>query len=160
MTYLMELNQNLANWLVGYMHQARRPYIVERKRVWLCFQSSPCHNTRTQNKIPDNGRPEEVSGDDFLRALLCLGEQRIVNPYTQESLTIDPRSLAQRILEIRAHLAKEWHEDIKFVREENADMLREALQCSLTNMLAAPNEDMDDDGRPIAKTEPEDGDSK
>ena len=34
-TYLMELNQNLANWLVGYMHQARRQYIVDAFKAHL-----------------------------------------------------------------------------------------------------------------------------
>lgn len=104
------------------------------------------------------------------------GEQRLVNPYTQESLTIDPRSIAQRILDvrvlcgvmhhsphscthsfpppspflaqIRVHLAKEWQEDLKWVRDENADMLRESLLCSLKDS-PQPEGKIDDDGRPI-----------
>ena len=83
---------------------------------------------RLQNPIPRTGKWEEISGDDFLRKLLCMvrpaapratpqpfaqlrllarcqGLQTIANPYTGDTLTIDPRSLAQRILEARARRA-------------------------------------------------------
>ena len=38
-----------------------------------------------------------------------------VNPYTFDSLTIDPKNIARRVLDIRVHLAKEWTADLKFV---------------------------------------------
>lgn len=71
------------------------------------------------------------------------------NQYTGDSLTIDPRDLAQRILQIRAHLAKEFLEDLKWVGEENADLLRETLVCSLS--AAVTGDDLDDDGMPRTK---------
>ena len=56
------------------------------------------------------------------------------------------RSLAQRILEIRAHLAKEWMEDLVHVKAENADLLRESLMSFSTT-----SDELDDDGQPRKK---------
>ena len=78
--------------------------------------------------------------------------QTIDNPYTGDRLTIDPRTLAQRIMEIRVHLAKEFVEDLKFVKDENADMLRDALSCSLKLPSMDSGGDIDDDGRPLKKS--------
>jgi len=78
--------------------------------------------------------------------------QTIGNPYTGDSLTIDPRTLAQRIMEIRVHLAKEFMEDLKFVKDENSDMLRDALSCSLKLPSMDSAGDIDDDGRPLKKS--------
>ncbi len=120
--------------------------------------------------MPRKGTWAEISGDDFLKKLLCMVRARVPptratrltlhrlfalrrqemqsidNPYTGDRLTIDPRNLAQRILEarawctalpsaavdirvswrerslrriraqIRVHLAKEFVEDLKFVK--------------------------------------------
>lgn len=122
-----------------------------------------------QNPVPRKGTWAEISGDVMLKQLLCMvrprrrsalstaldpanaarllqGLQTINNPYTGDSLTIDPRSLAQRILEaraaqrrmagartdvrrasrreraqIRVHLAKEFVEDLKFVKARFAE---------------------------------------
>ena len=85
-----------------------------------------------------------------------------------------------RIAQIRVHIAKEFVEDLKWVKaraggvggrwqhktdeqcvcvvchtthtqEENSDMLREALACSLKLSTAADAEDIDDDGRPLKR---------
>ena len=53
-----------------------------------------------------------------------------------------------RATQIRVHLAKEWQEDLKWCRDENADMLRESLLCSLKEQ-ASPDGRIDDDGRPL-----------
>lgn len=85
----------------------------------------------------------------MLQALLCLPEQRVDNPYTLSSFTFDPRSLAQRVLDIRLELAREWAEDLRWVRDENADVLRATLACSL-RLPPAVTQGTDDDGRPLA----------
>ena len=74
-----------------------------------------------------------------------------MNQYTGDSLTIDPRDLAQRILQIRAHLAKEFLQDLKWVGEENADLLRESLAGSMG--VAVTGDDLDDDGMPRNKSQ-------
>ena len=109
--------------------------------------------------MPRKGTWAEISGDVMLQKLICMVQhtalttsrldphaprlalaqemQTIDNPYTGDRLTIDPRNLAQRILEarapsrscrswelglrpaaaqIRVHLAKEFVEDLKFVK--------------------------------------------
>ena len=123
LVYLVETNQNLAKWLQAFLHE---------------------------HPIPRSGRPEELSGDLMLQTLLCLPEERIENPYTGESLTIDPRSLAQRILDVRSALAVEWVQDLAHVKAENADMLRQSLTLSL-GAIATTDEELDDDGRPRLK---------
>ena len=49
---------------------------------------------------------------------------------------IDPRSIAQRIMDIRSQLAREWAEDLSDVSEENALLLRESAAASLRNAVA------------------------
>lgn len=67
---------------------------------------------------------------------------------------IDPRSIAQRIMDIRSQLAREWIEDLADVSEENALLLRETAAASLRTIAEHPfdsstdeSEDDDDDGR-------------
>ena len=91
-------------------------------------------------------------------------EQTLTNPYTFDTLTIDParamrpcahllapaqRSLAQRILEVRKELAREWAQDLSFVAAENADLLRESLaSCLLSSKdVLTTSDDLDDDGQ-------------
>jgi hypothetical protein len=180
--------------------------------------------------VPRKGTWAEISGDDLLKKLLCMVRARVPptratrltlrrlfalrrqemqsidNPYTGDRLTIDPRNLAQRILEARARCtalrsAAVWgllagalaeaypradpralgqgvrggpqvckgapaatrpllqtaqcaHRPPCFsaeAQDENADMLREALQCSLKLPSMEDSGDIDDDGRPIVK---------
>jgi hypothetical protein len=49
-----------------------------------------------------------------------------------QPLGVDPRNLAQRIMEIRSQIAKEWIDDLKQVSEENALLMREAVLSSFT----------------------------
>lgn len=48
------------------------------------------------------------------------------------ALIVDPRNIAQRIMEIRTQIAKEWIEDLGLVSEENSLLMRETLTSSLS----------------------------
>lgn len=54
-------------------------------------------------------------------------------------LIVDPRNVAQRIMEIRSQIAKEYIEELKTVSEENALLMRETVvsSFSLENLLTA-----------------------
>jgi hypothetical protein len=47
-------------------------------------------------------------------------------------VVVDPRSIAQRIMEIRSQIAKEWIEELTLVSEENSLLMRETLATSLS----------------------------
>ncbi len=53
-----------------------------------------------------------------------------------KGMGIDPRSIAQRIMDIRSQLAREWAEDLSDVSEENALLLRESAAASLRKAVA------------------------
>ena len=53
-----------------------------------------------------------------------------------KGMGVDPRSMAQRIMDIRSQLAKEWVEDLSDVSEENALLLRESAAASLAKSVA------------------------
>lgn len=123
--YLFELNPTLYGWLSQYMKD---------------------------NKIPKEGNWSDVSGETFLRDMLLTpieetrwGQQvGIDNLYDCTGrLIVDPRNIAQRIMEIRSQIAKEWIEELKTVSEENALLLRETVTSSfsLENIAtASPSE--------------------
>ena len=46
-------------------------------------------------------------------------------------LTVDPRNVAQRIMDIRVALSKEFQDDLKRIDEENMELLRRSLMVSL-----------------------------
>ena len=48
------------------------------------------------------------------------------------TLIVDPRNIAQRIMEIRSQIAKEWIEELSLVSEENSLLMRETLTSSLS----------------------------
>lgn len=48
------------------------------------------------------------------------------------ALIVDPRNIAQRIMEIRSQIAKEWIEELTLVSEENSLLMRETLTSSLS----------------------------
>ena len=93
------------------------------------------------HKIPKDGSWDDVSGETFLRELLLApmqetrwGESVGVNTLFDctGSILVNPRDVAQRILEIRTQIAKEMIEDLKQVSEENASLMRETVLSSFT----------------------------
>jgi len=94
-----------------------------------------------ENKIPRDGSWDDVSGETFLRGLLLTpieetkwGKQVGVDQLFDctGALIVDPRNIAQRIMEIRTQIAKEWIEDLGLVSEENSMLMRETLTSSLS----------------------------
>ena len=71
---------------------------------------------------------------------------------------VDPRSMAQRIMDIRSQLAKEWVEDLSDVSEENALLLRETAAASLRNIAEHPFDSStdEDEGEGSSSTEDDD----
>lgn len=114
--YLMETNLNLYHWLTAYIRDV---------------------------PIPKNGNWDDVSGDTFLRSLLGMPvqnakyEDRGVLYDISTGNGVDPRQLAQRIMEIRTQLADEFIQDLQQVREENSALYRETLTASLNKMFKA-----------------------
>ncbi|WIA39874.1 hypothetical protein OEZ86_013318 [Tetradesmus obliquus] len=112
MVYLMETNANVYSWLVNFYKQ---------------------------NPIPKDGSWDEISGEAFLRKLLAMPiEEAKYNTGRDElfdnvrSCDVDPRSIAQRVMDIRKQLAEEFIQELQQVAEENALLLRETLQSSLS----------------------------
>lgn len=123
--YLMETNLNVYHWLLAYI---------------------------AQYPIPRDGTWDDVSGETFLRTLLTMPVQpaKFMTGRTSmydniKETGVDPRSIAQRIMEIRKQLAMEWMSDLGGVPEENASLLRESLTSSLEKMWTAPATSSDDD---------------
>eukprot|EP00803_Ostreobium_quekettii_P003275 evm.model.scf_647.3 EVM.evm.TU.scf_647.3 scf_647:38708-40227(-) len=121
--YLMETNVNVYQWLMLYMDR---------------------------NPIPFSGNAswDEVSGDAFLRRLLAMGvtpakfnagQDPMYDPYAE--VGVDARNLAQRIMEIRTHLAKEFTQELSVVSDENAYLLKETLTSSLQKTLESMDEE-------------------
>ena len=125
--YCTETNQHLHGWLSAYVEA---------------------------NPIPARGPWEDISGDSFLMGLL---QQNVVvqvsarpgmDPLFDCSprLSIDPRQVAQRIMDIRAVLAKEFVEDLKGVEADNLQLLRDCLTINLANLEAAHPESEEAEG--------------
>ncbi|GHP11500.1 hypothetical protein PPROV_001022800 [Pycnococcus provasolii] len=112
--YCTETNQALFHWLHAYLRE---------------------------HPIPRDGSWEDVNGDSFLRGLLN-GAQAVVreNPSVEDlynnadEQVIDPRQVAQRIIEIRGQIAEEFRKDLDDVKEENQWLLMEVLMASLHSM--------------------------
>ncbi|KAF6258851.1 hypothetical protein COO60DRAFT_1074853 [Scenedesmus sp. NREL 46B-D3] len=112
MVYLMETNANVYSWLVNFYKQ---------------------------NPIPKDGSWDEISGEAFLRKLLSMPIEEAKYNTGRDSLfdnvrscDVDPRSIAQRVMDIRKQLAEEFIQELQMVAEENALLLRETLQSSLS----------------------------
>lgn len=112
--YMFELNPTLYGWWLKYIED---------------------------HPIPKDGNWDDISGETFLRELLSLsyqetswGRQRGVSSMYDctGSIGVDPRNLAQRVMEIRSQIAKEWIDELKAVSEENALLMRESLVNSFT----------------------------
>jgi hypothetical protein len=120
--YLQETNLTAAQWLVTYMQE---------------------------NPLTLTGSWEDISGDNFVRKLLTkpveaasydLGREDLYN--NAATIGVDPRSIAQRILQIRYEIAKELIQDLQLVPEDNNQLLRETLTMSLENMFSKSTDDL------------------
>lgn len=115
---LQESNPTLHSWLAAYLQQ---------------------------NSIPKDGNWSDVSGENFLRTLLTQPIEQISGSFSDEEPQFanaspvggDPRLVAQRIMDYRHAIAKEWIEELKAVQEENKLLLSESLMSSLNSSLAA-----------------------
>lgn len=45
--------------------------------------------------------------------------------------TVDPRQVAQRIMDIRISISKEFQEDLNSIQDENMELLKKTLMASL-----------------------------
>jgi hypothetical protein len=117
--YLSETNLNVYHWLAVFMKD---------------------------NPIPRDGAWDDVSGENFLRKLLSmpiegarwdLGRDPIYDH--TPGCGVDPRNIAQRIMEIRTQIAGEFMQDLSDVSEENSLLLRESLTSSLSLDNVAPH---------------------
>lgn len=115
--YLQETNINVCQWLVTFMNK---------------------------NPINLSGTWEDASGDTFLRKLLSMpveearwdnGCEAVFDISGHSACGVDPRSIAQRILAIRAQLAMELIQDMQGVSEDNQDLLRRSFVSSLENCI-------------------------
>jgi hypothetical protein len=126
LAYTYETNQNMAQWLNGFLHEVRRRRQhaaaaagtlsrcaaepgasrrnVERGQRRGHAAQAALHGTAQQPAgMPHSASPNHRSICSFVR----LQEMQVIaNPYTGETLSIDPRNLAQRILEARS--AHRW----------------------------------------------------
>eukprot|EP00884_Botryococcus_braunii_P000401 jgi/Botrbrau1/10361/Bobra.0321s0035.1 len=108
--YLSETNLNVYHWLMRFMDE---------------------------NPIPKQGRWDDVSGETFLRTLLSMPVSSAKFETGRDEMYdctvpigVDPRNIAQRIMDIRTQIAKEMTSDLKNIGEENAALMRETLQIS------------------------------
>jgi hypothetical protein len=76
-----------------------------------------------------------------------------------KGMGVDPRSMAQRIMDIRSQLAKEWMEDLSDVSEENALLLRESAAASLKTITEHPFDSSTDEDEGASSSEDEGGQS-
>lgn len=124
--YLQETNLNLAHWLASFM--------------------------RANPISLSSGSWEDISGDTFLKTLLKMPvEQASYDVGRDElydnssSIAVDPRNIAQRILEIRLQLSKEFIEDLTLVNEDNTELLRQSLRSSLESCFELSGSSSDSD---------------
>ncbi|KAL4458896.1 hypothetical protein ABPG75_013761 [Micractinium tetrahymenae] len=97
-----------------------------------------------QNGIPKDGNWSDVSGENFLRTLLTQPIEEISGSFSDEEPQFanaspiggDPRLVAQRIMDYRHAIAKEWIDELKAVQEENKLLLSESLMSSLAQAAA------------------------
>ncbi|GFH06514.1 uncharacterized protein HaLaN_01159, partial [Haematococcus lacustris] len=87
-----------------------------------------------EHPIPLSGNWDEVSGEVFLRTMMSKPEETArVGHVTQElfrnatTIGVEPRALAQRIMDIRVQLSREFIQELTCVEQENSLLLRETL---------------------------------
>jgi len=136
----METNLNVYHWLLAFLKE---------------------------NPIPRNGDWDDVSGETFLRTLLSMPVEVAKFETGRDPMFdnvvacgVDPRSIAQRIMEIRSQLSKEFIQELTNVDEENSILLRETLQNSLMTSLdmtgapVEPSESASSPAPPAVKEDP------
>ncbi|KAJ9514291.1 hypothetical protein QJQ45_012316 [Haematococcus lacustris] len=114
---------------------------------------------RKEHPIPLSGNWDEVSGEVFLRTMMSKPEETArVGHVTQElfrnatTIGVEPRALAQRIMDIRVQLSREFIQELTCVEQENSLLLRETLHASLQNALQM--EPMKDEELPPLQRKP------
>lgn len=125
--YLSETNPNVYHWLTVF---------------------------EKNHPIPRDGAWDDVSGESFLRLLLSMPIEHA--SYTSGKTAmyscnagcgVDPRNIAQRIMDIRVVLAKEMAQDLSNIVEENSELMRETIQqsfaLSLDNVVSHPLDKLD-----------------
>lgn len=115
LVYLQETNMTTYHWLFHWMKET---------------------------PIPLTGTWDEISGEAFLRKMLgtpnCTAKMELGRGELFDNIAtigVDPRQMAQRIMEIRVQLSKEFIQELTLVADENSVLLRETLQVSLENVL-------------------------
>jgi hypothetical protein len=115
--YCSETNQHMYHWLNAFIEK---------------------------HPIPRDGKIEDISGETFLMELMQrpaveARAQPWLDPLFDCStpLTVDPRQVAQRIMDIRVQIAKELQQDLNKIEEENMEMLRQSLTLSLEAQTAS-----------------------
>ncbi|BDA42224.1 hypothetical protein COCOBI_03-1110 [Coccomyxa sp. Obi] len=118
--YLSETNQHLYYWFSIYIRD---------------------------NPIPRNGHWDDVSGETFLRNLLSRGIEKAQYTLGHGEMYdhfgacgVDPRNIAQRVMDIRTQIAKEMVQDLGNIAEENSLLMRETLflAFNLDNVVDHP----------------------
>ncbi len=155
--YMFETNPTLYGWFNTYLKVRCMSSTLDCRRVphaLTLFLRAPLVHSFTrslvrsftrsfkkENEIPREGSWDDVSGETFLRKLLSLqmeetswaqqvGVENIYNSFG--GLIVDPRNVAQRVMEVRGQLAKEMIQDLQQVSEENSLLMRETLLTSLS----------------------------
>jgi len=123
------LTERAAKTLLIYL-QEMNPIVYQW--LWRYMEAHP---------IPRKGAPwDDISGETFLRTLLAqpvteskmdLGKDSLFD--NTASIGVDPRALAQRIMDIRVQLSKEFIQDLALIKEENQALLQETLMTSLNS---------------------------
>uniref|UniRef100_A0A7S3BQ12 Uncharacterized protein n=1 Tax=Prasinoderma singulare TaxID=676789 RepID=A0A7S3BQ12_9VIRI len=91
-----------------------------------------------EHPIPLRGEWDEVSGDAFVRELLRAPDEDFdpfdrkpgEEAFARDSYRVSPREMGERVLSVRAHLSKEFIQDLQGVYEDNQALLREILMDS------------------------------
>lgn len=150
--YMFETNPTLYGWFNMYLKVRCMCSILDARRSTLEFRRALhaltpflraplVRSFKKENEIPREGSWDDVSGETFLRKLLSLqmeetswaqqvGVENIYNSFG--GLVVDPRNVAQRVMEVRGQLAKEMIQDLQQVSEENSLLMRETLLTSLS----------------------------
>ncbi|KAF5838472.1 hypothetical protein DUNSADRAFT_2801 [Dunaliella salina] len=123
------LTERAAKTLLIYL-QEMNPIVFQW--LWRYMEAHP---------IPRKGAPwDDISGETFLRTLLAQPVTESKMNWGKDSLFdntasmgVDPRALAQRIMDIRVQLSKEFIQDLALVKEENQALLQETLMTSLNS---------------------------
>lgn len=91
------------------------------------------------NPIPRRGPWEDVSGNNFIRKMMGTPTQFNVRKLGDPpALAVEPRQVAQRILDIRSQLAVEFAEDLQEVRDENQNLFLDNIRAMFGRQFENP----------------------